>query len=74
MSEHVEVEQISRIWIDQHAIEVGEHADNPGYGEIRVTGIKNIEYFGALNLSLTPEAMRALGQALVRHADVLEQR
>lgn len=58
-------EIIRRIHIDQHFIEVGEWPEAPDTVEIRTVRPSNIEYFGPLNLALSPEAAVQLGEALI---------
>ena len=60
-----DVEIIRRIHIDKHFLEVGEWPDAPDMVELRTVGPENRDYFGSINLSLTPEVAVALGEALV---------
>ena len=60
-----QTEVIRRIHIDKYFLEVGEWPDCPDVVEFRTVGDANIEYFGPLNLTLTPEAAVQLGEALV---------
>jgi hypothetical protein len=62
------IEVLRRVHIDQHFIEVGEWPDSPDCLELRTTG-ESIGYFGKLNLTLSPDAARQLGHALIDAAE-----
>lgn len=63
-----ETEVIRRVHTDGHCIEVGEWPDAPDHLELRTSGEKNVEYFGRLNLAMTPDFAMQLGRALVAAA------
>lgn len=72
MTNDVSTEVIRRIHIDRHYLEVGENGDNPDFIELRTATTANKEYFGEVRLTLSPDAARQLGEALVEAA--LEKR
>lgn len=60
-----QIEILRRVHIDGRFLEVGPSTVNPELVELRAYGDPNVDYFGPLRLTLSPEAMKKLGDALV---------
>lgn len=68
MSDKASIEVVRRVFDDQHGvcIEVGPWPDAPDVAiGIWTSGAKNIEWFGSLNVSMSPEYAECLGRALI---------
>ncbi len=74
MSSPAALETIRRIWVDQHCFEVGEWTEGPDMVELRTESKSNVEYFGAINLSMEPNTARLLAQALIETAADIERK
>lgn len=68
MPDPASTEIIRRIHTEMHYLEVGEWGDDPDRLELRTESAKNIEYFGAVNLVMSPDFAMQLGRALVAAA------
>lgn len=67
MEQKVETEVVRRVWTEGCFIEVGDY-EVPDLIELRTVGDKNVEWFGRLSVSMTPEFAEQLGRALMAAA------
>lgn len=63
-----EVETIIRVHHDGVALEVGEHADNPNWLELRTPNKTSEEFYGKVEITIPPAVAMALGKALIQLA------
>ena len=70
------IETIRRVGGEEGFLEIGPHPDAPReFLELRtVPGAQSEEYYGPLNLSLSPDLARHLGQALIAAADEMQKK
>ncbi len=68
------VETIRRIGDEEGFLEVGPWEEAPSSLELRtVPGTTSAEHFGRLNLPLSADLARSLGQALIAAADEMQK-
>lgn len=64
----VEIEHIFRVYYEDHYLEIGDWPDGTDHLELR-THSHSKDYFGPINLAMTPAHALALGKALVAAAE-----
>lgn len=66
----IATETIYRVHDEEEGVylEIGDYPDNPKYLALSTDGAKNVEWYGPINISLTPEHAEKLGQALIAAA------
>ena len=68
----VSTDVIRRVFIasGEACIEVGPYLDDPSYYlELRTSGSGNVDWFGAINLPMSPDFANALGRALIASSE-----
>lgn len=68
----IETDVIRRVYPEHGeggaCLEVGPCADAPDYVELRTVGKASVDWFGAINLSMSKDLAQALGAALIHAA------
>lgn len=74
MSNQFDIETIIRLHepMEYAYLEIGEDPDIPRIVQLRTPNKESVEYYGDINLSLSPEKARQLGAALIQIADFLD--
>ncbi len=69
----IETDTIRQIYSeDGHFVTVRPWAEVPNCVELATIGVKNEEYFGKINFSMSPDLARAIAHAIIACANEIE--